>query len=33
MKELEMLSVGLRSLFIVEKRALGLNEPEWMRFE
>lgn len=32
-KELEVLSLGLRSLFIVEKRALGLLEPECMRCE
>ena len=29
--ELEVLSLGLRSLFTVENRALGLVEPECMR--
>ena len=29
--ELEILSLGLRSLLTVEKRALGLVEPECMR--
>jgi len=32
-KELEFGSLGLRSLFIVEKRTLGLDESECMRFE
>ena len=29
-KELEVTSVGLRSLFMVEKRVFGLVGPEWM---
>ena len=32
-KDEEVLSWGLRSEFIVENRALGLLEPEWMRWE
>lgn len=30
-KDLGVLSLALRRLFIVEKRALGLVEPEYMR--
>lgn len=32
-KDLEVLSLGLRSWLIVEKRAFGLEEPECMRCE
>lgn len=32
-KELEMVSMGLRSLLMVEKRVLGLLEPVWMMRE
>lgn len=31
--DLERLSAGLRSLFIVENKVLGLPEPECMRSE
>lgn len=33
LKDLEVLSLGFRSLFIVEKRALVLMDPECMRCE
>ena len=29
-KEVEMVSMGLRSLLMVEKSVLGLLEPDWM---
>ena len=32
-KEVEMVSMGLRSLSMVEKSVLGLLEPDWMMEE
>ena len=32
-KEVEMVSMGLRSLLMVEKSVLGLLEPDWMMEE